>query len=492
MLDNYPFETKTPTPEELATKYNVPIEDVLSQLSVGMKIELEHTPHEKVAREIALDHLGEKLSYYQELEKIDEVKIDNASGLGNVPDNSNVDYLGLKVKMTPKTFLKLAASISRDKAESADFIKTHLENGGAIASPWLVISTPPHWDDGNLSDPAQVTGHEGRNRMFAVLETEGNVPVEVHLFFNHGVRNRDITKEWIDRLNAGIKPERINVEIPGPLFMIDNQLDEEDLEEVYPGQSSGRLKNYIKKKYGGEITCRKVSQLLNDPDVNNFYKKRAKWYKSLHCKGNKQVREDDDAPIESGAALTIFDIDDTLFKTTAKIKVINDQTGEEKELDQKEFNDYKLQDGERFDFSDFENSELFHATSIPIKNIWKTAQNTLGKIGKRPGSRMVIVTARKDFDDKDMFLDTFKKHGLDMKKVHVYRSGNLDLGSSSANKKAVIKKLLNSGNYTEVRLFDDHLGNLNAFLELKNEFENVTFKAFPVSHNGIVGKPIIV
>jgi hypothetical protein len=45
------------------------------------------------------------------------------------------------------------------------------------------------------------------------------------------------------------------------------------LDEVYPGQSSGKLKNYIKKKYGGKIGCGKVARLINDPSVSKFYKK---------------------------------------------------------------------------------------------------------------------------------------------------------------------------------------------------------------------------
>jgi hypothetical protein len=192
-----------------------------------------------------------------------------------------------------------------------------------------------------------------------------------------------------------------------------------------------------------------------------------------------------------GAALTIWDIDDTLFRTTAKVMVRTD-LGPPREISSSEFNTYRLGPNEEFDFSQFDDARLFYTTSKPIENIWKTAQETLEHIGKRPGSRMVVITARRDLDDKDLFLDTFRKHGMDMGKVHVYRSGNLRHGSSAANKKVVIRGLLNLGDYTETRMFDDHFPNLEAFLSLKEEFPGVIFKAFPVSHNGSVGHPIIV
>ena len=104
---------------------------------------------------------------------------------------------------------------------------------------------------------------------------------------------------------------------------------------------------------------------------------------------------------------------------------------------------------------------------------------------------MVIVTARGDLDDKDLFLDTFKQHGLDMNKVHVYRAGNIKNGNSADKKKIVIRNLLESGNYTEVRLFDDHQENLAEFLKLSEEFPGVIFKAFPVGKTGNIAQPIV-
>jgi hypothetical protein len=62
----------TPSVEELAQKYNVARQKILQQLDKGIKIEKEHTSDREAAKQIALDHLGEKLEYYDLLSKFDE------------------------------------------------------------------------------------------------------------------------------------------------------------------------------------------------------------------------------------------------------------------------------------------------------------------------------------------------------------------------------------------------------------------------------------
>jgi hypothetical protein len=260
---------------------------------------------------------------------------------------------------------------------------------------------------------------------------------------------------------------------------------DETFNPAFPSHSSGRLKSYIRKKYGGEVNCAKVAKVKNSPTTSDFYKKRASWYQNIHCKGKRQVRESD-----PGAALTIFDIDDTLFRTSANV-IVNKPDGEKLPLSAAEFNDYKLKNGENFDFEQFKDAKLFNQTSVPIENVWKTTQNTLENVGKRPGSRVVIVTARSDLNNKHVFLDTFEKHGLDMNKIHVFRAGNLKNGNSAQKKQVIIRRLLETGNFTETRLFDDHEDNLAAFLELKQEFPEITFKAFPVGKSGKIGQPVI-
>jgi hypothetical protein len=180
--------------------------------------------------------------------------------------------------------------------------------------------------------------------------------------------------------------------------------------------------------------------------------------------------------------LTVFDIDETLFQTFAKIKVV--KNGKlVKELDNQAFNSYKLKDGEEFDFGEFKNAELFNKTSQPIRKMLAKAKAIL-KNAKSKGSKVIIITARSDFDDKKKFLDTFRKYGLDIDNIHVVRAGNLGSGPSAENKKIFFKKYLNSGEYSRIRFFDDAASNLKAFNSLKDSYPGVKFEAYLVMHDG--------
>lgn len=67
LYENKLLDKRTPSVAELANKYNVTVDKVNVELNKGIKVELEHTSDRSVAREIALDHLNEKLDYYIKL-----------------------------------------------------------------------------------------------------------------------------------------------------------------------------------------------------------------------------------------------------------------------------------------------------------------------------------------------------------------------------------------------------------------------------------------
>jgi len=147
----------------------------------------------------------------------EDTVIDNKNGWGAVPNNQEVDYLGLRVKMSPKTFIDLAAPLDGEPSEN---IIKHIQDGGKIGSPFFIIQIPQQWEDGDFSIPAQVVGHEGRNRMLAIAKTQGNTPIEVHLFFSQGLRNRHITDDFKKALNNGLVKERSKSIVKGPLFSL--------------------------------------------------------------------------------------------------------------------------------------------------------------------------------------------------------------------------------------------------------------------------------
>jgi hypothetical protein len=184
--------------------------------------------------------------------------------------------------------------------------------------------------------------------------------------------------------------------------------------------------------------------------------------------------------------LTIFDIDDTLFHTTAKISVLKDGK-KVKELTNQEFNTYKLKNGEEFDFGEFKDAKKFYKESKPIQKMLDTAKAILRRVEKKPDSQVVIITARNNFDDKNLFLKTFKKHGLNIDKIRVERAGKInDVGQPDLKKYIIIYNMLKTKQFSRVRLFDDSMANLKAFLKLKKEFPMVKFDAFFAKPDGTV------
>lgn len=146
--------------------------------------------------------------------------IDNVRGKGAVPFNQEVDYMGLRVNMAPSVFLKLARELPRDRAEAVDFIKDHMQSGGAIGAPFLFVNIPDSWRKGDLTEHAAVHSHDGRNRMYAIQEMHGDAPVEVHLFLRNGYRNRDMTPDMKSALADSMIPEQGSAPITGPLFTL--------------------------------------------------------------------------------------------------------------------------------------------------------------------------------------------------------------------------------------------------------------------------------
>ena len=183
--------------------------------------------------------------------------------------------------------------------------------------------------------------------------------------------------------------------------------------------------------------------------------------------------------------LTIFDIDETLFHTYAKVAVVKDGKVV-RMLDNQEFNTYKRKKGETYDFGEFANAEVFRKSSKPITRMVAKTKAIFVNSRKNPHSRVIICTARADFDNKDIFLQTFRDHGLPIDNIHIERAGNLKIDSSAEAKKIIFRKYINTKNYVKLRLFDDAPSNLQAFLSLKKEFPDITFEAYFVNPDGSV------
>ena len=89
-------------------------------------------------------------------------------------------------------------------------------------------------------------------------------------------------------------------------------------------------------------------------------------------------------------------------------------------------------------------------------------------------------------DDKKVFKEAFLNQGIDIGRVYVERAGNLGNKSASENKVVIFKKYLDTNKYARIRLFDDSLENLKAFLQLQKSYPNTEFTAYKVYKNGRV------
>jgi hypothetical protein len=193
-----------------------------------------------------------------------------------------------------------------------------------------------------------------------------------------------------------------------------------------------------------------------------------------------------------GNGITFVDIDETLFKTFARINIVknNEIIGS---LSNSEYNNYKLKDGESFEYSEFRNSKLFYETSKPIKKMFNRIIHILERIEKKnTKSKVVLLTARENFDDKEIFLNTFRKHGFPIDKTYVIRAGTRKEETIPEKKKFAVLEYLNTGLYTRCRIFDDYLKTCKQFLQLQNEVTDEIIekikKQYNITSNGNIIK----
>lgn len=158
--------------------------------------------------------------------------------------------------------------------------------------------------------------------------------------------------------------------------------------------------------------------------------------------------------------LLIFDVDDTLIHTSAKIWVMK---GNEhiKTLTNAEYNDYKKKPDEWFDYREFNDPKILSRETFT--RYWSTLKREY-----RKGTHISIITAR---NDARMIRRFFLKNGIDIKDELVFAVGDprLGLAGSVQEKKATIIRELVALGYHTLVFFDDNEGNLEAAKALEKE-----------------------
>lgn len=152
--------------------------------------------------------------------------------------------------------------------------------------------------------------------------------------------------------------------------------------------------------------------------------------------------------------IIIFDLDDTLVKTNAKIKILRKGTPEVlKELTPQEFNKFKTKKHHFLNFDDFDSPELLKRGRI-IHNIFQILKKAYAE--KIP---VAILTAR---SSSDLVREFFLSNGIDIHPGLVIAINDPQFkhkGTIPERKKLAIKDLIDLG-FKNLVFFDDHDDNL--------------------------------
>jgi hypothetical protein len=163
---------------------------------------------------------------------------------------------------------------------------------------------------------------------------------------------------------------------------------------------------------------------------------------------------------ESAHNAYIFDLDDTLIKSLCKILVRKD--GEVvARLTPEEFNTYKLNPGESFDFVEFQSMEMLKKTGRKYK-YWGVAQNVNNAIQtRRTNSILYILTARPHYVAKDLHWYLVGMGLTELKASNVYAIGDLGKAKTIAElKRETIEDIKDRHKVAKVFFFDDDDKNL--------------------------------
>jgi phosphoglycolate phosphatase-like HAD superfamily hydrolase len=152
--------------------------------------------------------------------------------------------------------------------------------------------------------------------------------------------------------------------------------------------------------------------------------------------------------------LIIFDLDDTLVKTDARVKILDRKTHEiVKILSPEEFNKFVKKKHHVLDFDDFDCPQLLRQGKL-INEIFHIL-----KAAYRKKIPVAILTAR---TSSSMVRDFFLEHGIDIHPELVIAINDPQFkhdGTIAEKKKKAIRDLIDNG-YRKLTFFDDNEDNI--------------------------------
>lgn len=172
--------------------------------------------------------------------------------------------------------------------------------------------------------------------------------------------------------------------------------------------------------------------------------------------------------------IVIFDLDDTIVVTDAKIKVVDPKTDKViKSMTPAEFNQYEKNPKHVLSFEDFESPEILKQGKL-IHSIFRQ----LKKFYKR-GIPVAIITAR---SSSELVRNFFLMHGIDIHRELVIAVNDPQYGYTGTveqKKQQAMLEIIDKG-FVWVYFFDDHTKNLKAAKEIEKLRDGVEIKTIKV------------
>lgn len=171
----------------------------------------------------------------------------------------------------------------------------------------------------------------------------------------------------------------------------------------------------------------------------------------------------------------IFDLDDTLVITAAKIKVCDPKHNTCFELTPEEFNTYEKHPRHVLNFDDFKSLEVMKAGRLIEKYLNILAKNY------RAGNAIGVISAR---DDENMIYDWLKHHvGFHISRELIWCVNDPRRGMSgniAEKKKEAMRWFIEQG-FTDISFFDDDKNNIGLVNQLGKEL-NIKIKTHLAKH----------
>jgi len=175
-----------------------------------------------------------------------------------------------------------------------------------------------------------------------------------------------------------------------------------------------------------------------------------------------------------GNVLSIFDFDDTLIKSTARVRVIHSD-GSEEMLSTEEYAEYTAERDDEFDYAEFDS---YPPGAEPIDSTFGALNNAIAKHGVE---NIVILTARAADKPVRMYLQDQGLTGIDIQAV----------GDSNPMVKAkYVMSRIKTGDYDLVHVYEDNANNIRAIKRVVDD-SGIKFQSTLVAESFSYLKKII-